>query len=171
MARGRPRVPDEQKKAAGTYRNDLANLNAPVYPVAAPERPAWLSPEAAEEWDRLIPILLEKRVLAEVDLGVAASYCANLGELRLAHETLKTEPRFYEVGTGQRKEHPASKAARDLGNKIRLLASELGLSPAARAKVSAVAPELRTAGAGSPADPMAPEAPRTERKRPASPIN
>jgi P27 family predicted phage terminase small subunit len=167
MARGRPRVPDEQKKAAGTYRGDRANLNAPVYPVAAPERPAWLSEQAAAAWDSLIPILLDKRVLAEVDLGVAASYCMMLGELRINAEVLKTEPRYYKVN-GLTKEHPAGKALRDLGNKIRLLASELGLSPAARAKVSAVAPELRDHGAGSPADPMAPEAPRTERKRPAS---
>jgi P27 family predicted phage terminase small subunit len=150
-----PRKPDEIKKLEGTYREDRANPDAPVYRAAPPPMPDWLSVPAAAEWCRHVPLLAEKRVLAETDLGVLAAYCSAVGDQQLANETLKHSPRFYESEGGLWKEHPAAKASRDAGQQVRMLANELGLSPASRSKVSPLpeAPEK---------DPM--EAPAPKRR-------
>lgn len=148
----RLRKPTEQKKLEGTDRGDRGNPAEPRFESAAPPLPAWLSPEAAEEWERIVPLLLVVRVLSPVDLGVLAAYCQAVGDLQLVNETLAKTERFYKSGTLW-KEHPAAKASRELSQQVRMLANELGLSPASRSKVSSI-PEKEKA------DAMAPQQPR-----------
>lgn len=131
-----PRKPAAVKKLEGTWRADRANAEEPVYRAVAPPMPDWLSVPAAAEWCRLVPIMAEKRVLAETDLGVFAAYCSACADQQIANEALKNAPRFYESEAGLWKEHPAAKASRDAGQQVRMLANELGLSPASRSKVS-----------------------------------
>lgn len=164
---GRRRLPTEQKRTAGTLRPGRTNPAEPVYSAAAPPMPDWLSEPARAEWERIVPILAAKRVLAETDLGVMAAYCAAVGDQQLANEELLNSPRYYKSGgVGEKqlgglwKEHPAAKASRELGQQIRLLASELGLTPSSRSKVSSL-PETPNADAMA----APPQRPRRQSRR------
>lgn len=177
------RKPTEDKRTAGTLRPGRTNLAEPKYPAAAPPKPAWLSRAAAAEWDRIVPLLLERRVLAEVDLGVLAAYCTAVGDLQMASEALKRKgvARYFKSGTLW-KEHPAVKACREAEHDVRLLAGELGVSPASRSKVSSIpvpaeenremtAPEPRRRAPGKPAALQQQLAAYRRKRRPAVPVN
>lgn len=45
----------------------------------APHRPAHLSPEAAAEWDRILPMLLKYQLVSEIDSASLALYCQSYG--------------------------------------------------------------------------------------------
>lgn len=156
----RRRKPTETKRLEKTYRPDRANAAEPKYAPGAPPMPSWLSAGAAAEWERLVPLLETWRVLAETDLAILASYCCAVGDLSEARATLQREGLYYtNEKSGLYKEHPAAKASRELWQQIRLLANELGLTPAARSKVSSI-PEA------AEQDPMTEAAPRRRASAP-----
>jgi P27 family predicted phage terminase small subunit len=135
----RRRTPTEDKRAAGTLRGDRYNPLEPSIEPGAPPMPAWLTEAAKREWRRLVPILLQRRVLSAADLGVLVAYCSAYGEMEIAGKVLKKEGRYYtNKASGLKKEHPAAKAFEKASQEMRLLANELGLSPAARSKAPSV---------------------------------
>ena len=40
----------------------------------APRAPAWLSKDAAAEWRRMVPIIVERRILTRADLASLENY-------------------------------------------------------------------------------------------------
>ncbi|NEX63452.1 P27 family phage terminase small subunit [Noviherbaspirillum galbum] len=85
--------------------------------VGAPTCPDWLPVEARDEWNRIVPELDNLGVLTCVDNAVLVGHCATYAEI---------------VSTVRAGE--PLKAA--LLAQMRAYASELGLSPAARAKLA-----------------------------------
>jgi P27 family predicted phage terminase small subunit len=154
----RPRKPTEQKRREGTERPARANPDEPVYPAEAPPMPEWLSETARAEWGRLIPLLASQGVLAVTDLGIYAAYCQGIADLEAVTKELETADRYYKSGT-LIKEHPGVKLSLKLQEQIKLLASELGLTPASRSKVRPNAP-------APPSDPMAAPSPPSRRRPP-----
>jgi phage terminase small subunit len=112
MKGGKNRVPDEAKRASGTYRPGTAqrvgNLAA-----AQPDPPAKLSAAAREEWDRIVPLLHDAKLTTLLDADALELYC----EL---HAEWRSAPREF--------------SAAKLGQ-LRLLMSELGLTAAGRVRV------------------------------------
>ena len=64
---GRHRKPTARHRVAGTARPDRLNPTEPTYAPAAPDKPAAVAemPDASTEWDRIVPIMLEQRVITE----------------------------------------------------------------------------------------------------------
>mgnify|MGYP002653917268 CR=1 FL=1 len=54
----------------------------------APKPPAWLSKDAKAEWRRVAPILVERAVLTEADLGILESYVVAIARVREAERTI-----------------------------------------------------------------------------------
>lgn len=95
----------------------------------APAAPSWLSSEAKKEWRRVMPILVERRILTTADLGSLESYCTSIGAMREAQAILNVEGLILDG-----KRHPAFGIMNAAQTTARLAASVLGLTPVDRSR-------------------------------------
>lgn len=107
-----PRKPASVHKLNGTYRQDRHGCKLEL-PSSGPEKPGWLSASAEVEWDRVMDIMADSGFLCRTDGAALATYCELLAEFAAS---------------------PADFPAGRLGQ-MRLLMSELGLTPSGRAKM------------------------------------
>ncbi|MDH7795801.1 MULTISPECIES: phage terminase small subunit P27 family [unclassified Beijerinckia] len=114
------------RKPAVIVTGDLENLPTP---------PAWLSKEAKAEWRRVVPILIERRILTDADLAVMAGYCSAVGEIAQASKIIAVEGLTFEGKTGP-KRHPAVGVRNEALAHMRQYAAELGLTPVSRSRPS-----------------------------------
>lgn len=101
--------------------------SAPV--VAVPQPPTWLSKDAKAEWRRVVPILIERKVLTEGDMPTLESYCASTGTVRDAQRQMNRDGLMV---AGKR--HPLFGVQNAAMTTQRLCASELGLTPVSRSR-------------------------------------
>jgi len=145
---GRPRKPTAQHAIDNTLRPDRENVDEPVYQVTAPDKPTVVSGRvaASAEWDRIVPILVAQRVLTVADLSGLVGYCSAFADL-VEMEAIKASPGYTPLvhdisvdrkGVEHRREraHPAIVASIHSASELRQWATQLGLTPASRAKVS-----------------------------------
>lgn len=110
-------TPTAIKKLAGNPGKRPYNDREPMPAKGAPKCPEWLTGDALAEWQRIVPELDRLGVLTSVDGAILEAHCLTYGEIVA---TVKAgEP---------------LKAA--LLAQMRAFASELGLSPASRAKLA-----------------------------------
>lgn len=95
----------------------------------APAPPVWLSVEAKKEWRRVMPILVDRRILTTADLGSLESYCTSIGIMRDAQILLNADGLLLEG-----KRHPAFGILHAAQTTARLAAAELGLTPVSRSR-------------------------------------
>lgn len=112
----------------------------------APPAPAWLSADAKREWKRVVPILVERRILTTADLGSLENYCTAIGTVREMERQLQRDGHVIETDKGL-KRHPAVGIQSDAMTRARLLAAELGLTPVSRSR-----PAVRGDSAGEDLD-------------------
>lgn len=112
------------------------------------EPPEWMPEEAAREWERVMPILSERRILSVADLGSLENYCLAIGTVREMQELLKDGGAVITV-EGLPKRHPAVGIQSDAMTRSRLLAAELGLTPVSRSR-----PAIREPDEGGGDDPL-----------------
>jgi P27 family predicted phage terminase small subunit len=126
--------------------NKLAGMTRTPIAVGAPDRPAWLLGEAAAEWNRVVPELMQSGTLASADRAALAAYCrawADVVELtavvekegRVTREPIQT--REGEVLGERVRPHPAVRQLEAASLRMRQYLIEFGLSPAARARMGA----------------------------------
>jgi len=101
--------------------------------LSAPKPPSWLSRDAKAEWKRVIPLLIERRILTEADMATFANYCLQIGRIIEAQRTIDAEGMFFD-GTSGPKRHPAVGVQNDAATQARQLAAELGLTPVSRSR-------------------------------------
>lgn len=104
--------------------------------VVAPECPLELSPAAKAEWDRVVPLLIKRRTLCEVDRGLLAMLCIEYAEYMLAVHDLRELTEKKKKFKGCIVDHPRVriKGAYERYSKA---AMQFGFSPASKARVSA----------------------------------
>lgn len=110
---------------------NLAGDPAPV--TKAPRPPAWLSKDAQAEWRRIMPLLVDRRILTEADMGSVEAYCVATGQVREMQRVIAREGHVVATKAGLRK-HPAVAIQSDAMTRARLLAAELGLTPVSRSR-------------------------------------
>lgn len=93
----------------------------------APPAPGWLSSEAKKEWRRVVPILLERRILTRGDLGSLENYCIAMGRVREFEADMQAET---DASTKVKIFRAQDKSMAS----ARLLAAELGLTPVSRSR-------------------------------------
>ena len=114
-------TPTAMKKLSGNAGRRPMTINEPMPPLGAPDCPVWLTGDALEEWNRIVPALTLLGMLTSVDNSVLVGHCVTYGEIVAtvkAGEPLKP----------------------GLLGQMRGFAVELGLTPAARAKLSIAPP-------------------------------
>lgn len=102
----------------------LADKSGIEEPTPAPE---WLSEDAQREWDRVMPLLTERRILTDADLGVLENYCVCIGRVRETEITIRAanDPELKLKFIRAQDKAMAS---------ARLHAAELGLTPVSRSR-------------------------------------
>lgn len=89
--------------------------------------PKWLSAEAKTEWRRVMPILVERRILTTADLGSLEHYCIATGRVRAVETEMQATTNAGMKVKLFRVQDKAMQSAR-------LLAAELGLTPVSRSR-------------------------------------
>lgn len=91
------------------------------------DAPEWLSKDARSEWDRVMPILSERRILTDADLGGLENYCICIGRVRETEALIQSELDADMQLKLIRVQDKAMASARQL-------AAELGLTPVSRSR-------------------------------------
>ncbi|MGV8831257.1 MAG: phage terminase small subunit P27 family [Devosia sp.] len=99
--------------------------NDAVKATTAP--PTWLSVEAKKEWRRVMPILVERRILSDADMGSLENYCLAQARVRDAEKMLgrTTNPDAW---------LKLLRAQDKAMGTARQIAAELGLTPVSRSR-------------------------------------
>ena len=111
--------------------------------------PKWLSADAKAEWNRVFPILLDRKILTVADLGSLENYCVAIGTVREMEKKLQAEGHVFATESGL-KRHPATAIQAVAMATARQLAAELGLTPVSRSR-----PAIREDNHGGDDDPLA----------------
>lgn len=102
--------------------------SGPAFKRIPPEPPEWLTGEAREEWDRVLPGLSRLDLLKPEDRAALAAYCEAVAMFRQATETVQREGMTIDAKQGTLA-HPAVGIARAAGREIRAWAAHFGLTP------------------------------------------
>lgn len=108
---------------------DNGSIRSPITP------PDWLSLDAKTEWRRVMPILNERKILTDADIGGLENYCIAIGMVREMERSIQEHGAVIEID-GVPKRNPAVGIQADAMTRSRLLASELGLTPVSRSRAS-----------------------------------
>ena len=131
------------KELAGTLRKDRTNFEEPSLPILEPEDMELdhLSPTARELWPQFADVLRKMGVLTEADGAALTELVETYAEIVDARRVIRAEGAYYDAqgqnGSFLKKSHPALVRISDAGRRWLSLATQFGLTPAARSKVSA----------------------------------
>ncbi len=123
--RGRRKKSQNSKVLHGTSRADRDN--PPLLPEGVPECPDWLSLEAKEEWERLIPILANAGILNQALRGVLAHLCYLHAEIPKIAKVVRTEGWIVQSKDGL-KSNPLAVLLTKYLTEYRHTAGELGIN-------------------------------------------
>jgi P27 family predicted phage terminase small subunit len=133
-------VPLEIRKLRGNpSRRPIPNTPQAARLAQPPEPPAWLGPQARQEWIRLSPELHRLGLLTALDLSAFALVCTTMGhwlECEAELGGMRNDPAYPELLNG-----PMGRMARAYARDAIRYMAEFGLSPCARMKLRAEPPE------------------------------
>ncbi|WP_323009835.1 phage terminase small subunit P27 family [Paracoccus sp. (in: a-proteobacteria)] len=89
--------------------------------------PKWLDKYARAEWSRVFPLLTERRILTDADLGGLENYCIAIGRVRQMEAKIQTEEDPELLLKFIRVQDKAMATARQIG-------AELGVTPVSRSR-------------------------------------
>ena len=128
---GRRPKPTAVKIAEGNPGKRKLNKREPTPPPGAPDRPTHLRGQARDEWDRIVPQLLNLGVLSKVDRTALACYCESWGTYLKARGKIEREG---EVVSGE--VNPWLRIANEQKKLALRFLMEFGLTPATRSRLS-----------------------------------
>lgn len=116
-------------------RGTKPNLSSdPSGMATVPRPPSWLSKDAKAEWRRVAPLLIERRILTDADLGTLENYCNAIGIVRAAQRDLAKNGLTFVTASGQVKRNPAVGIVAEFSGMALRHAAELGLTPVSRSR-------------------------------------
>ncbi len=144
MTKGRKKLPTKIKVMQGTLEKSRTIENEMQVDICIniPKSPEWLSEIGKKEWQKVTKQLYNLKMLHKVDLQLIAAYCNEIS-LYIETETLlrnKGRIQAFKNSDGTIKHAqavPYQKIAKDSLNAAMKLASQFGLTPVARASISA----------------------------------
>lgn len=89
--------------------------------------PDWLAEDARAEWARVMPVLIDRKILTDADLGSLESYCICIGRVRQMEAAIQSEAEPEMMLKLIRVQDKAMASARQL-------AAEMGLTPVSRSR-------------------------------------
>jgi P27 family predicted phage terminase small subunit len=112
---------------------------------APPDAPDYLSGYAADEWYRIAPELHRLGLLTVLDVPALAIYCQAYGRWRTAEELIAgianrgdaTRGLLIKGPYGDARENPLLRISRHAADQMLTVAGHFGMTPSARARISA----------------------------------
>src|SRR5882762_7935641 len=136
--KGRPPIPHERHALEGTLRSDRHPPNAfQIGGRGLPPVPEHLSESAQTAWNEISSSMRESNVLDVADASVLEGACVMWGRAREARLLIEQEGLTAIGARGGTVAHPALKIERDSWALFLRYAEQLGLSPSARARLTA----------------------------------
>ena len=151
-ARGPKPLPSNVRAFTGSRRPlRAADLSDGIHPeVGIPSTPQHLAPEAAKEWRRVTPLLLELNLLTKVDRAALELYCRAYGRLQQVERAITakqkqlvadgqdpTDALMQPTPTGFIRESALSRQAAELAQQVDRYLASFGMSPSSRSRVTA----------------------------------
>lgn len=97
----------------------------------------WLDEEAAAEWDRIAKLLRkENKEITGKDLKTLETYCRNYSKWKQCEQTLLKEGLTFSTPNGYVQQRPEESISNKAQEKMLQCSKELGLTPAARARMN-----------------------------------
>lgn len=144
MARGRKKTPTVLKEMMGTARTDrlVDNEMTADLVLQLPEAPEFLSEIGTKEWYKITSQLFNLKMLHEVDLSLILAYCNEMATYIECEMKLKEIGRVdtFKNTNGdivRTQAKPYVKMKNDALNNALKLAANFGITPSARANISA----------------------------------
>jgi P27 family predicted phage terminase small subunit len=97
--------------------------------------PAHLNKDARREWRRLVPVLLQMRVLTTADAVQLANLCTAYATLIRAQQQLDKSGLLIKTPAGYVQTNPLLKVVASQTALITTISREFGLSPASRTRI------------------------------------
>jgi P27 family predicted phage terminase small subunit len=135
--RGRRPKPTRLKVLTGNPGKRPLNNNEPNPEAAMPDCPPELGPVAKQEWDRLAGQLGPLRLITHLDRAALASYCAAYALWAEATQAIQTYGAMVKSPSGYPVQSPYVSIANRQTEIMMRIASEFGLTPASRSRISA----------------------------------
>ena len=118
------------------------NRNEPKPSARCPPCPQWLLPEAKREWRRVVPELERCGVLTQVDRAALATYCQAWARYVEAEAKIA---QYGDVLKSKRSDYiqvsPYITISRQMSQTVKAFATEFGLTPGSRTRISAAPAE------------------------------
>lgn len=135
--KGRKPKPTALRIAQGNPRQHPINRNEPVFNgQLGEEPPEFLDETAAQVWRQLVPILNDAGVTKPVEAAAVAAYCSCYADFIRASEMQRGKGFIIKTTEGDGfKVSPLFKVVSQLRVELLRHASELGLTPSARARI------------------------------------
>jgi P27 family predicted phage terminase small subunit len=135
--RGRRPKPTALKKLEGNPGKRKLNEDEPKLPPALPEPPGELTETALAEWERVAPALFEAKILTVADRAALAAYCQSWADWLEARQNLAAPDGFTQITEkGYEQQSAWVGIANTAMNNFMKIASEFGLTPSARTRLS-----------------------------------
>lgn len=131
-SRGPTRAPDAAKLRKGETRPSRLNGLEPLPRHRPPSLPKGLDPVARAAWQHVVREMVTSGLITAADSHILRLYCEAWSRYRAA-AAMYTAPLINDHG--HLVKNPLHQVVRDHADHVRLLARELGLSPAARASL------------------------------------
>lgn len=110
-------------------------MSPPAKDVSPAKPPQWMPAAAKAEWRRVMPILTERRILTDADLGSLENYCLAIGQVRDCQRAItRARKMFVQSDRSAPRPHPAFRLMHEAMKLSRQLAAELGLTPVSRSR-------------------------------------
>lgn len=135
--RGRTPKPTAIELAEGRPGKRSVNYAEPQPRQVVPKCPAHLDERARKEWRRLVPILMQMRVLTEADGIALGNLCQSYSTMVRAQEKLNEMGILYKAPSGYVMQSPLLAVVNTCIETINKLSREFGLTPAARSRIYA----------------------------------
>ena len=135
--RGRRPKPRRLKVLTGNPGKRPLNPDEPRPQPATPECPVELGPVARQEWDRMVGELAPLRMLTHLDRAALAAYCGAYALWAEATEAIQKYGSMVKSPSGYPIQSPYVSIANRQTEIMMRIASEFGLTPASRSRISA----------------------------------
>ena len=139
--RGGKPVPSAIRRVLGNPGGRRMNESEPVPTMLRPDAPAFLSPDAAEEWVRISDDLARMGLLSGLDRGGLAAVCQAWGrwlqaERALARMKNEADGLIIKTKSGNMIQNPLVGVANKAMSDYMRYAAEFGMTPSARTRIS-----------------------------------
>ena len=135
------------KKLDGNPGKRSLNVDEPKPTVKQPTCPAHLVGQARTEWYRMVKLLIELRLLTEIDRAALAGYCQAWARWVEAENQIRAEGMTITTEKGNIIQSPYVGIANQAMKQMRSFLIEFGMTPSSRSRV-----KLPTADEGDPYD-------------------